>query len=145
MRNVGESIGIGLAASSTSKGPQVKTTEPMVSIKVTNLSIQLDWILARGGFAKNYMRSRPEAKKCHFSFSACGWMDGCMLSLFWPTIFSTPLHRLKWNWKPTTSLTKWSADLFLVHIDPQTLVLYSSTILVFFFNILKMTTSFVEI
>ena len=32
----GESIVIGLAASSTSKGPQIKTTEPMVSIKVTN-------------------------------------------------------------------------------------------------------------
>ena len=37
----GESIVIGLAASSTSKGPQVKTTEPMVSIKVTNSSIEL--------------------------------------------------------------------------------------------------------
>ena len=37
----GESIGIGLAASSTSKGPQVKTTEPMDSIEVTNCSIQL--------------------------------------------------------------------------------------------------------
>ena len=37
----GESIVIGLAASSTSKGPQVKTTEPMVSIKVINCSIQL--------------------------------------------------------------------------------------------------------
>ena len=36
----GESIGIGLAASSTSKGPQIKTREPMVSIKVTNCSIQ---------------------------------------------------------------------------------------------------------
>ena len=35
------SIGIGLAASSTSKGPQVKTAEPMDSIKVTNCSIQL--------------------------------------------------------------------------------------------------------
>ena len=34
----GESIVIDLAASSTSK---VKTTEPMVSIKVTNCSIQL--------------------------------------------------------------------------------------------------------
>ena len=60
----GKSIVIGLAASSTSKGPQVKTTEPMVSIKVTNSSIQLG--LARDGFAKNYMGSRPEAKKCHF-------------------------------------------------------------------------------
>ena len=30
----GESIGIGLAASSTSNGPQAKTTEPMDSIKV---------------------------------------------------------------------------------------------------------------
>ena len=30
-----------LAASSTSKGPQVKTTEPMDSTKVTNYSIQL--------------------------------------------------------------------------------------------------------
>ena len=37
----GESIVIGLAGSSTSKGPQVKTTEPMVSIKVTHCSIQL--------------------------------------------------------------------------------------------------------
>ena len=35
----GESIGIGLAASSTSKGPQ--TTEPMVLIKVRNCCIQL--------------------------------------------------------------------------------------------------------
>ena len=37
----GESIEIGLAASATSKGPQVKTTEPMASIEVTNYSIQL--------------------------------------------------------------------------------------------------------
>ena len=41
MRSMGESIGIGLAASSTSKGPQAKTTEPMDSIKVTYCSIQL--------------------------------------------------------------------------------------------------------
>ena len=61
-----ESIVIGLAASSTSKGQQIKTTEPMVSIKVTNCSIQLGWILAHDGYAKNYSRSRPEAKKCHF-------------------------------------------------------------------------------
>ena len=39
--NHGECIVIGLAASSTSKGPQSKTTEPMVSVKVTNCSIQL--------------------------------------------------------------------------------------------------------
>ena len=52
------SIAIGLAASSTSKCPQVKTTEPMVSIKITNCSIQLG-----DGFAKNFMESRPEAKK----------------------------------------------------------------------------------
>ena len=36
-----ESVVIGLTASSTSKRPQVKTTEPMVSIEVTNCSIQL--------------------------------------------------------------------------------------------------------
>ena len=66
MRSMGESIGIGLAASSTSKCPQAKTTEPMDSIKVTNCSIQLGGILARGGFAKNYMGPRPETKKCHF-------------------------------------------------------------------------------
>ena len=66
MRSMGESIGIGLEASSTSKGPQAKTTEPMDSIKVTYCSIQLGRILARNGFAKNYMGSRPEAKKCHF-------------------------------------------------------------------------------
>ena len=34
-----ESIVIGLAASSTSMGPQVKTTKPVVSIKITNCSI----------------------------------------------------------------------------------------------------------
>ena len=37
----GESIGIGLGASSTSKDRQVKTTEPMDAIKVPNCSIQL--------------------------------------------------------------------------------------------------------
>ena len=37
----GESIGIGLEASPNSKGPQAKTTEPMVSTEVTNCSIQL--------------------------------------------------------------------------------------------------------
>ena len=63
---MGESIGIGLAARSTSKGPQAKTTEPMDSIKVTYCSIQLGWILARGGFAKNYMGSSQEGKKCDF-------------------------------------------------------------------------------
>ena len=41
MRSMGESIVIGLAASSASKGPQAKTTAAMVSIKVTNCSIQL--------------------------------------------------------------------------------------------------------
>ena len=41
MRSMGESIGIGLAASSTSKGAQAKTTEPVDSIKVTYCSIQL--------------------------------------------------------------------------------------------------------
>ena len=44
-----------LAASSTSKAPQVKTTEPMVSIKVPNCSIHVGWILTCDGFAKNYM------------------------------------------------------------------------------------------
>ena len=66
MRSMGESIGIGLAASSTSKGPQIKTKGPMTSIKVTNCSIQLGWILVPGGFAKNNIGSRPEAKKCLF-------------------------------------------------------------------------------
>ena len=32
MRSMGESIGIGLEASSTSKGPQAKATEPMDSV-----------------------------------------------------------------------------------------------------------------
>ena len=41
LSNAKQSIVIGLTASSTSKGHQVKTTEPMVSIKVTNYSIQL--------------------------------------------------------------------------------------------------------
>ena len=41
MRSMREGIGIGLAASSPSKGPQAKTTEPMDSIKVTYCSTQL--------------------------------------------------------------------------------------------------------
>ena len=45
---MGESIEIGLAASSTSKDPQVKTTEPMDSINVTNCIIQLGCILVPG-------------------------------------------------------------------------------------------------
>ena len=61
-----ESIVIGLTASSTSKRPQVKITEPMVSIKVTNCSIQIGSVLAREVIAKNYVGSRPEAKKCDF-------------------------------------------------------------------------------
>ena len=48
------------------RGPQAKTTEPMDSIKATYCSIQLGWILARDGFAKNAMESRAEAKKGHF-------------------------------------------------------------------------------
>ena len=93
MRSIGESIGIGLATSSTSKGPQIKTTEPMVSIKATNCSIQLDWILARDGFAKNYMRSHPEAKKCDF-FIYCVRMDGCF-RFFRPRFF--PHRWTDWN------------------------------------------------
>ena len=115
-----ESIVIGHAASSTSKSPPVKTMEPMFLIKVTNCSIQFGWILDRDGLAKNYMGSRPEAKKCDF-FVWCArmnvwidgwmdvWMDGCY-RFFLSTIFSTPLNLLKWNWKPTISLTKWSTD-----------------------------------
>ena len=41
MQSMGESIGIGLEASSPSKGSQAKTTEPMDSTKVTYFSIQL--------------------------------------------------------------------------------------------------------
>ena len=65
------------SASATSKGPQVKTTEPMVTNKATNCSIYLGCILARDGFSKNYMGSRPEAKKCHF-FIWCVRMYVCM-------------------------------------------------------------------
>ena len=95
----GESIVIGLAASSTSKRPQVKTREPMVSIKVTNCSIQLGWILARDGFAKNYMGVSSRGQKVPFFHlvRADVCMDGyvCMLSFFSSTIFPTPLT--DWN------------------------------------------------
>ena len=74
---MGESIGIGLAASSTSKGPQTKTTEPIDSIKVTYCSVQLGWILARDGFAKNTWGLIQRPKSGIFSFSACGCMDVC--------------------------------------------------------------------
>ena len=98
MRSMGESIGIGLAARSISKGPQAKTTEPVDPIKVTYCSIQLGLILARDGFAKNYMGSRTEAKTCHFFHlvraDRCmyGWMD---VIAFLAHDFSTLLHRLK--------------------------------------------------
>ena len=38
--------------------------------------------------------SRPKAKKCDFSFSTCGWMDGCY-SFFHRRIF--PYHSTDWN------------------------------------------------
>ena len=41
MQSMGESIGIGLEASSPSTDPQAKTTEPMDSTKVTYCTIQL--------------------------------------------------------------------------------------------------------
>ena len=98
MRSMGESIWIGLEASSNSKGPQAKTTESTDSTKVTYCSIQLGWFLARDGFAKNAMGSRPEAKKCIFSFSTCGgmygWMDGCY-RFFRPQFF--PHRCTDWN------------------------------------------------
>ena len=72
----GESIVFGLMATATSKGSQVKTTEPMDSIKVTSCSIQLGWTLAPDGFTKNYMGSRliQRPKSAMFSSSACGCM-----------------------------------------------------------------------
>ena len=54
------------------KGPQVKTTEPGASIKVTNCSFHLGWILARYDFAENYMVSRPYAKKRDFFIKSVG-------------------------------------------------------------------------
>ena len=60
----------------TSKGPQAKTTEHMDSIKVTYCSIQLGRIVARNGFAKNYMGFRPGPKVRFFHLvRADGWMD----------------------------------------------------------------------
>ena len=77
---MGESIGIGLEASSPSKGPQAKTTEPMDSTKVTYWSIQLGWILARDGFGKNAMGVSSRGQKVPFFHlvRAGGWMDGWM-------------------------------------------------------------------
>ena len=105
----GETIVIGLAASSTSKGPQVKTTEPMVWIKVTNCSIQLGWILARDGFAKNICGLAQRPKSAIFSFSACGWMDEWMdgwmdvqhAFVFFVYDFFHIVEPIGWNWKPT--------------------------------------------
>ena len=79
----GESIVISFAVSATSKGPQIKTTEPMVSFKVTNCSIQLGWILAPDGFAKKYMGYLREAKKCDF-YKYCNraWKKWVFLFLF---------------------------------------------------------------
>ena len=78
----GECIVIGLAASSTSKGPQINTKGPMVSIKVTNCSIQLGWIFARGGFAKNSIGSRPEVKVPFLHLVRVGgWLDVMVFSI----------------------------------------------------------------
>ena len=62
----GENIVSGLAESSTSKDSQAKTTEPMVSTKSTNCSIQSRWILGLDISAKNSAGSLPEAKMCDF-------------------------------------------------------------------------------
>ena len=52
-----EIITIGLAPSATSQGPQIKTTEPMVLIKVKNCSIESDLML------KNFCRPFNRLKR----------------------------------------------------------------------------------
>ena len=64
-----------------SKGSKVRTTEPMVSIKVTNCSIQSSRILACDGFAKNYMGLIQKPKSRIFSFSH-GHMDKWACNLY---------------------------------------------------------------
>ena len=59
----------------------------MVSINVTNYSIQLGCILARDDFAQNYMGSRPEAKKCDF-FIVCVRPKPLGGAPFWCNSFS---------------------------------------------------------
>ena len=59
--SIQSSLAIGLAASATSKSPQVKTTEPMVSTTITNCGIQSWFILALDDF--NYMGSRPVSSR----------------------------------------------------------------------------------
>ena len=130
----GDNIVIGLAANSTSKGPQVKTTEPMVSIKVTNCSIRLGWILARDGFAKNYMGSRPEAKKCHFSFSLCVCIYVC--TLFFIDDFFHTIEPIKMKLKTYHYFNKMKRWLvFSIYRSTNFSTLFQN----FFLNILKMT------
>ena len=88
-----ESILIGLAVSSTSKGPQAKTTEPIVSIKITNCSIhqvefqhvivllKITWNLAQRAPFFHLVRAYVCMDKLYV------WMDGWMLSFFRPRFF----------------------------------------------------------
>ena len=53
----------------TSNGPRVETTEPMISTKVPNCSIQSGWILGPDGFVKNYMALVQRSKSAIFTFT----------------------------------------------------------------------------
>ena len=91
----GYGIIIGLEASAASKGPQVKTTEPMVSIKVTYCSIV--WIFACDGFAKNYMGSRPEAKKCDFFIYSVRMIKWMYAGFLFFRLWFFPHRSTDWN------------------------------------------------
>ena len=87
----GLSIVISLATSATSKGHQVKTTEPMVSTKVTNCIVHSCWILGSDDFAKNYVGSRSEPKKSNFLFGPWRWGCRIDISVFGESVTSSYL------------------------------------------------------
>ena len=109
-----------------------RTTEPIVSNKVTNCSIQLGWILARHGFAINHMGPRPEAKKCDFLIYSVR-MDGWLLPVFFDDDFFRPVQPIEMKLKTYHYFNKMKPWLVfcIPYISPQTLVLNFSTFIIF--------------
>ena len=113
------------------KGPSGKDYGPMISNKVTNYTIHLSWILARGGFVKNYMVSRPDAKKCYFSFS--GWMDvPYVCYFFFVDEFFNTVQPIEMKLKKSNHFNKMKCWLFFWYISAPK---HEYFILVFFWLI----------
>ena len=92
---------IGLAASATSKGPQVKTTEPMDSIKVTNCStIRFNFSTWRFCQKLHGVSSRGQKVRFFHLVGVDGGMDGWMdVIVFFVHDFFYTVELIEMKWK----------------------------------------------